>query len=196
MSDTPGIQRSPQTLEPSDDCQTTLGSWQDEKAAESALDAILGEHANLWNVESEVWGRLIQPSVGQADQAVRIDRVLTPKADLINLGWKHGAIGIECKRSGEKIGPAIAQAADYSRSLFELQKNHVRVWLNMVFIWPMSAQHGALASILYQQRIGSAYSHNWTKLRLKVGEHGVLRIGRDGVVEVGGAPTQRKVGSR
>lgn len=193
---TAGTQHSPQILEPLDDCQITWGSWQDEKGAESALDAILEEHASLWTVYREVPGRLIQPTEAQVDRSVRIDRVLTPKAELIKLGWDHGAIGIECKRSGEKIGPAIAQAIDYSRSAFCLPSTGVRVFLNMVFIWPMSAQHGALASILYQQRVGSAYSRNSTKLRLKSGEAGILRIGRDGVIEIGNGSTQRKVGCR
>ena len=55
---------------------------------------------------------IVQPRPGQVQRTVRIDRVLLPKLKLVTAGWTHGAIGIEAKRSGEKIGQPLAQMAD------------------------------------------------------------------------------------
>lgn len=191
-------QQLPQPLEPSEGQQTTLGNWKTELEAEAALDAILAEHSNLWHVQRQVEGQLIQPSESQESKNyLCIDRIVIPKADLLNLGWSHGLIGIECKRSGVKIGEAIAQSADYSRSVFCLERNFFRVWLHMVFIWPMAAQHNALASVLYQQRIGSAFFGERIKLRLKLGEAFVLTIRQNGTIEIGAyCSNHRKAGSR
>lgn len=173
----------------------TIGKWCTEVESVTALDTILGEHKNLWTIYSEVCGQLIQPGYAQQDKSLRIDRILIPRKEFVELGWQHGAIGFECKKSGEKIGPPIAQSTDYSRSLFRLD-NGVKIWLDMVFVWPMAPQHGPLASILYQQRVGSAYCHSWARLKLKLGEVHVLSIDREGTLEIGNAQAQRKAGCR
>lgn len=173
----------------------TLGDWQTEPESLSALDAILSEHSNLWTIRHEVCGELIHPAYGQQEKSLRIDRVLLPKKAFTDSGWRHGAIGFECKKSGEKIGPPIAQSADYARSLFKLETG-LKIWLDMVFVWPMAPQHGPLASALYQQRVGSAYSYKWAKLKLKLGEVGVLHVDPDGSIGFGNSPTARRIGSR
>ena len=169
----------------------TIGDWHTEEDSCVALDAILGE-LGLWRVYREVGGLLIQPRGVQNQLSVRIDRVLIPTARLLGMGWRHGAIGIEVKRSGEKIGPPIAQAMDYLRSVWQLPS--VKVMLDWVFIWPMCPQSGTVESILAQQRIGSACATKWNKLLLSCGNN-ILRVSWDGTVEIGAGTNGRKVGS-
>lgn len=175
----------------------TIGEWQTETESVGALDKILNDHSNLWHIKAEVRGRLIQPGQSQEDRSLRIDRVLIPKQDLLAINWKHGAFGIECKKSGERIGPPIAQATDYNRAIYTLDSG-LKIWLEYVFVWPMDTQHGPLASVLYHQRVGSAswdYSH---KLILRLGEQNLLRIRQDGNISINLSVESdlRKTGSR
>lgn len=176
--------------------QFTTGDWATEAASAAAFDrAIL--QAGLWTRYAEVRGTLTQPRTGQVDKAVRIDRILTPTTRLLDLGWSHGAIGVEIKRSGEKIGPPIAQAMDYTRAVFTLQDHgSIKIALDWVFVWPMAKQGGTVASILSQQRVGSAHSDDWTVLQLKAGESNVISISHDGEISIGSGANGRKVGSR
>ena len=175
--------------------EITLGHWDTEIESCAALDDVLHE-VGLWRIYSEVPGTLLQPRPAQTDVNVRIDRILTPRPELIKLGWPHGNIGIEAKRSGTKIGPPIAQAMDYLRSAWRLPGYNVRILLDWVFIWPMQRQGGTIASILAQQRIGSACSDRWTLLHLKSGEQNIIRVERDGTIDIGAGANGRKVGSR
>lgn len=93
----------------------TIGNWPTETESAAALDAVL-DRVDLWKVYPEVTGTLSQPRPAQAQRSIRIDRVLVPNTRLLQLGWTHGVIGIEIKRSNIKIGPPIAQAMDYSRA--------------------------------------------------------------------------------
>jgi len=137
----------------------TIGEWITEEASCAALDAAL-DSLGLWKVYHEVNGVLTQPRPVQTRVGVRIDRVLIPTKRLLDMGWKHGAVGIEVKRSGEKIGPAISQAMDYLRAVWQLPS--AKIVLDWVFIWPMFKHSGTIASILAQQRIGCAYADRWT----------------------------------
>jgi hypothetical protein len=127
---------------------------------------------------------------------MRIDRILLPTPRLLELGWTHGAVGIEVKRSKVKIGPPLAQAMDYSRTVWTLPGYGVRIWLDWVFLWPMDRQTGSMASILAQNRIGCAYSTKWTVLHLKCGESNLIKIERDGQIDIGDARNGQKAGSR
>ena len=173
----------------------TIGQWLDEASSAQALDLSFSE-AGLWHVYREVPGMLSQPRPSQLERTLRIDRVLLPTQRLLDLGWKHGAVGIEVKRSGVKIGPPIAQAMDYSRAVWTLPGLGVKVWLDWVFLWPMDRQTGAMASILAQNRIGCAYSSKWIVLHLKSGEANLIKIDRDGRIDIGEARNGQKVGSR
>jgi len=116
---------------------------------------------------------------------------------LVGLGWRHGAIGVEIKKSGVKIGGPIAQAMDYSRAVWTLPTaGGIRVWLDWIFIWPMPKQSGPLASVLAQNRIGSASADRWTRLYFKSGEANIIKINNDGPPELGAASNGRSVGSR
>lgn len=172
----------------------TIGDWSTEEESAAALDLAVG--TSLWNVYREVPGILSQPRPSQGTRNVRIDRILVPAQRLILAGWNHGVIGIEIKRSHAKIGPPIAQAMDYSRTVWTLPSAGIKVWLDWVFVWPMDKQIGPTASILAQNRIGSASCDPWTKLHLKSGESNIIRVRRDGSFDIGDALNGCKVGSR
>ena len=181
--------------EPASSC--TVGDWQDESSSAAALDRVLDD-AGLWKVYHEVSGVLIQPRPCQSDQrGLRIDRILVPAEKLLENGWTHGVVGIEIKRSGVKIGPPIAQLMDYSRGVWELPgTGGIRVSCDWVFLWPAEPQHGPLASVLAQNRIGCARSAPWIRLQLKSGEQNLLRVDADGTVRIGEGAAGQKVGSR
>lgn len=174
----------------------TMGDWSTEAASAAALDHRLA-FQNLWTVYCEVPGVLLQPRPGQIDKSVRIDRVLLPSERLYAAGWRHGAIGIEIKRSGVKLGPPVAQAMDYTRAAWTVAgARGISVLLSMVFVWPMPKQYGPLASVLTHNRIGSASFSNWTSLYLQFGDETILHVDRAGEFRLGEIDSGRKVGSR
>ena len=174
---------------------TTAGRWATEADSWAALDRIL-DSCGLFTVYREVAGEILQPRPGQRDRTVRIDRLLTPTAQLIGAGWRYGAVGVEAKRSGEKIGPPLAQIVDYGRSAFTI-RGGLRVWLDWVFLWPLDKQHGTVASFMAQNRLGSAWTSPWRPLELYSGEGRVLTVDRYGRPDIGPAVTNgKRTGSR
>jgi hypothetical protein len=174
--------------------RVTAGAWETEAESCAALDAIL-DRISGFRVFTEVRGAYTQPRVVQDQRTPRIDRVLTPLPWLMDAGWVHGPIGIECKRSGEKLGPPISQCLDYSRALWEI--NHNWVALNWVFLWPAKKTSGTVASILAQQRIGTADTSPYHSLKLASGEAVLALFGADGRLEhVKDGNWGRKTGSR
>lgn len=173
----------------------TIGNWATEAESAAAFDAAVP--LELFKMHKEVRGTLLQPRPAQIGRTVRIDRVLLPTEHLLDLGWKFGIIGCELKRSGAKIGPPIAQAIDYGRSVFTLEPSKFRVYLDYVFIWPMAKHGSTLGSICAQQRIGSALSDGrYSRFALKSGETGILDVQYDGRIRIGGTQAGAKVGSR
>lgn len=152
--------------------------------------------AGLFTVYPEVTGTLVQPRPGQVDKAMRIDRVLVPNNRLVSLGWTHGVIGVELKPTGAKLGPAVSQAMDYSRSTFTLPNGGFQVMPSWVFLYPFDKQHGDMASVMAQHRIGTASTDKWTMLALAAGEANVLRVSWDGTTRIGIANTGTKAGRR
>lgn len=178
-----------------EDRRFTCGEWATEQESAQAFDATIG--SGLWRVYREVRGVLVHPRPCQMDKTVRIDRVLVPTMDLIALGWTHGAIGVEIKRSGEKIGPPVSQAIDYGRSVWTLSAaGNVRVWLDYVFVWPMQGQGSFVGSIMQQNRVGTAEPTYRGGYRLKTGEASLLDVDHLGTVRVGTGVSGMKAGRR
>lgn len=180
-----------------DRLELTLGGFATEADSAAALDERLNA-AGCWHVYREVHGELSQARPAQlaASHHVRIDRLLLPKHQLTSSGWVYGAVGIEIKRSGVDIGPVIAQALDYGRSLWRLPDG-VRVWADWIFIWPMARPHGTVESIFAQNRIGAAHITFDGDLRLLCSSSNTLiTVGRDGGYRLGHPTNGRKVGSR
>lgn len=174
----------------------TGGCWFTEEESADALDQVL-DASGLFRVYHEVPGTLIQPRPGQVDKSVRMDRLLVPTPKLNSAGWTYGAIGIEIKRSGEKLGPAFNQAIDYVRSSWSLADGgNVCLNVHSVFIWPTPKQSGLIASVMAGQRVGSASTSPWVLLYLQLGEETVLRLEHNGKFEIGKNKSGRRVGSR
>lgn len=172
----------------------TNGEYADEKESARALDDILDE-IELFNVYREVKGEYDQPRLLQEEKSPRIDRILSPTPSLVREGWHHGPIGIELKRSGLKIGKVLAQAMDYSRAVW-LLSNGFNIKIKYVFIWPLEKQHGDIASLMAQHRIGSAFHTRYTNLHLMTGEVNILRVDKDGTITIGTVECGRRAGSR
>lgn len=166
-----------------------------EAATAVVFDKIISSF-DLFKLYSEVRGTLIQPRPGQVDKTMRIDRILVPTPRLQDLGWKHGIIGVELKPRDAKLGPAVAQAMDYSRSAWTLPDNGFVVHLSWVFVYPFRKEHGPLASVLAQHRIGTADTDNWTALGLWSGEANILRANWDNTVRIGIGNSGLKAGRR
>lgn len=166
-----------------------------EAEAAADFDAIM-RNIDLFTSYDEVPGTLLQPRPGQIDKGVRIDRILVPNAKLIDAGWRHGIVGVEIKKDCYAFGPYVAQAMDYTRSAFRLGPGNFNTICDYVFIWPIPAQHGPIASIMAQNRVGSAMSWSHKHIQFKCGENNILDadIFR-GNIRIG-ASIGAKVGSR
>jgi hypothetical protein len=174
----------------------TAGSWATEAEAGAALDAVLAEHTHLWTVYREVPGTPIHLRPGQDRNGLRIDRILCPRPALVELGWTAGIVGIEIKRSGEKAGPPLSQCMDYLRASWRLPPSGSHIMLDFVFLWPLGKVAGTLASIMAQQRIGSAFTTGGNSLRLVSGEANILTVRRSGEAHVGACTAGTRIGSR
>jgi hypothetical protein len=174
----------------------TTGAWATEMESCAALDAVLAEHGHLWTVYREVSGTPVHLRPGQDRNGLRIDRILCARPALVELGWTAGIIGIELKRSGEKAGPPLSQCLDYLRASWRLPPAGSHVMLDYVFLWPLPKVAGTLASIMAQQRIGSAFATNSNALRLVSGEANILTVRRSGEVHVGACNAGTRIGSR
>ncbi len=93
----------------------TTGDYATETEAWAAFDVEIEKHSNLFLMEREIEGTYIQARPGTPPKDERIDRILIPRPTLLAAGWVHGPIGVECKHSGKKAGPAIAQAMGRKR---------------------------------------------------------------------------------
>lgn len=169
--------------------------YETETASAAALDSLLAT-ADLFNVYDEVPGTLVQPRPGQIDKAVRIDRILIPNQRLLDLGWRHGIVGVEIKRSDIAIGRPLAQAMDYTRSAFTLPGSRFQIVPTWVFVWPEDKQHGPLASLMAQNRVGVISSKTWALLQFTVGEMVLLHVSHDGTTRLGNQSSGTKAGSR
>lgn len=136
-----------------DQGEQTTGDFATEAEAAAAFDALI-DPAD-WELQKEVWGEILHPRLGVRQQEVRIDRILSPTHSLFERGWTHGAVGVELKKAGEKLGPVIAQAQDYLRSAWRTQKG-VYVLCKYVFVWHLTHVKKSVASVMCQSGIGCA----------------------------------------
>ncbi len=174
----------------------TCGNWATEDDSVLALDLIADE-IDEFIVYRQVRGVYLQPKLDQEIKQPRIDRVLVPKPSLIRRGWRFGPIGIECKRSQEKIGKPIAQLLDYSRASWLIEPDEgLWIMLSWLFLWPLEKTSGPIASILAQHRLGSAETDRYSLLKLSSGEQVLADFDRVGNVRFGAGANGRKVGSR
>jgi hypothetical protein len=137
----------------------TVGDFSTEAEAWAEFDRLVLA-TGAFTLYREVEGDYVQPRPGTELKAARIDRVLVPKLAMVKAGWDGGIIGVEGKRSGEKLGRLINQAIDYTRCVFRLNGDipNILVMPRWVFIYPCERVHGDLESIMTQNRIGTCGS--------------------------------------
>lgn len=183
------------TAVPNISCLTS-GSWIDEVDAVAEFDRRV-EATGCFRIYRECEGVYLQPRCDSELKCPRIDRILTPLPKLLDMGWTHGAIGVECKRSGEKMGPVVAQCLDYSRAVFCLKPGGYYVHCPWVFVWPFEGTVGDFASIMDQGRVGGVWFNRWSLLRLRTGGCiNMLTVLNDGKVELQKIASGRKTGHR
>lgn len=126
--------------------------------------------------------------------------MLVPTAKLRDAGFSHGFVGVEIKASGVNIGPAISQALDYSRSVWRLPGGY-DCMARYYFLFPAKAQGGIAASVMAQNRLGTAEStwpdREYHQLRFKCGEQLFLRYHFEtDQIEIGKLNFGNRTGSR
>lgn len=132
----------------------TTGNFANENDAKARLDEVILS-SGMFHLYTERPGYFVQVRPGQQIKDFAIDRIITPTQALIANGWVHGAIGIECKQSGNTVGPPISQMLDYMRSAFVMPDGRM-IMLSMLLLWPWSGTNGPLRSVVTQQRLGWA----------------------------------------
>ena len=173
----------------------TGGEFETEALAWEHFDRMV-EKTEAFRMHKEVCGEYLQPRFDTEDKSARIDRLLIPLAGAVKAGWVHGAIGVEGKRSGMKVGKLISQAMDYTRCVWELKSPPgMLVMVRWVFVFPVENPKGDLESLMAQNRIG--YVTPFTR-RLAFscgGMHGIV-IHDSGELEAKQLPMGGKRGSR
>jgi hypothetical protein len=143
----------------------------------------------------EVRGAIIHPRLKSGEGAVRIDRILMPGPKLMAAGWEHGPIGVEGKCPGEKMGKALVQATDYTRSTFEL-KPGFHIMLEWVYLWPFRGAYGDLASTMAQNRVGTVHTSPYYSLLFQAAHQHMIEVRKDGAYSVKNSPMGCKRGAR
>lgn len=155
----------------------TCGKWDTEAESVAAFDRYIAA-LGCFNVYTEVRGRYQFLRPAQALKAPRIDRILFPTPRLVEVGWTFGPVGVECKRSGTKTGPALNQLLDYTHAVWKI--NHTWFLPEWYFLWPVQPTSGPLESILAQHRAGGIYMDE--RGRLVVHSRGILAKFTPGVM--------------
>jgi hypothetical protein len=156
----------------------TCGEYSTEKEACAAFDKVM-EDSGLFKVLTEVQGTYIQvPHFKKYDGKPRIDRLLMPNKKLIEAGWKYGAIGVEIKKSGVKVGPPLSQLLDYMSAVWT-GPHGIKVILDYCFLFAMEKTGHALGSIMAQNHIGAACLRypphsEYYRLQFFIGEQAIL----------------------
>lgn len=147
----------------------TAGTWATEADSVAAFDAAV-EATGRFHVYREVKGsyQWLRPS--QEAKTPRVDRVLVPTQRLVEEGWNIGPVAVECKRSGTKTGPPIAQLLDYSHAVWQI--NHTWFMPQWYLLWPIRTVKSTLESVFSQQRLGGIYLDQ--RGRLVMHSRGVL----------------------
>ena len=154
------------------------GDFNDEDSGLTTFDRLIG-FTKLFEIHPQVRGHYIVHRPGCAMKKPRIDRVLVPKPAAVSRGFDR-VVGIEGKCSGDKVGPAITQCIDYSYAVFNV--GIYRLSLGVIFLWPMEVQYGSIASIMAQNRIGTAtLSDCGHDIKLQYASKNVLQITSRGV---------------
>lgn len=170
----------------------SFGAWTTEEESAAEFDRRIAACGLFSRVFNEVRGYYLAFRPNRRQQDARIDRILMPGPKLIAAGWTR-TIGVELKRSDEKIGPALAQAIDYTYVAWNV--GHHWILLENVFLWPFPKQSRAVESVMLQNSVGAIYEGPRSPLIFQL-EKQVIRIEANGDFRVQPAVSGTKVGSR
>ena len=133
----------------------TLGNFKVEKETEVIFDRMLDLHcSNFFVMKKKVRGRYLIDIHSWQDGSPEIDRVLLPTQLAIESGILPEPIGVELKKSGEKIGHAIAQCIDYRHAEFVIDTDSAPQRLDAVFLFEAPFIYNDIASVATQFRVG------------------------------------------
>lgn len=173
--------------------ESACGDFADEAAGLAHLDEMI-ERSKLFVIHREVDGWLLHSLPCSEDKTMRIDRILMPTKLLLDAGWTHGFVGVEAKKPGEKMGPAIAQAGDYMRSAFVSPLTGGRLMLNWCVLYPFEYPSGPTESVLAQNRIATCSPFD-RHLTFKSSAKNLLN-NWNGKIDIRPRDTLRKAGCR
>jgi len=173
----------------------TGGNFTNERQGTLRLLELL-RPTKAFHIYHEVSGTILQPRPGTTQLGVRCDLLLTPTKHLLDHGYHSGAICIECKANGKKIGPAICQAMDYARSAFSLPSSNIRVVPSYCFVWHMGALYDGMGSITCQHNVGSLCEHRGSLRFLLPGGQFLGFDETSQIVKVRTPTSGRRAGSR
>lgn len=173
------------------DIEKFFGAWSTEADSAAEFDRRV-ESTGLFRSYAEVPGYYLAARIHRQPKSARIDRILFPTPKLRDAGWST-PIGVELKRSGERVGAAVSQAIDYTYAAFEVAGTFVH--LELIFLWPLEKQGYAIKSVMTQNGIGEVFETR-SDLLVFNSEYSLIRCKRDGSVETRPHVAARKVGSR
>lgn len=170
----------------------SFGTWETESESAAEFDRRIERCGLFARMFPEVDGHYMAYRPNRNGRNARIDRVLLPGKRLIDAGWT-ATIGVEIKRSGEKIGPSLAQAIDYTWCNWNV--GHYWMWCEHIFLWPFEKQFHATESVLAQNGVGVVYESQSASLIFRLDQE-VIVANLDGTMRVAKSRAGRKVGSR
>jgi len=176
--------------------QRTDGAFLDEAQALAAFDRIV-EANGAFRLYREVPGEYLQPRPDTEDKGARIDRLLVPLKPAVDAGWRAGAIAVEGKCSGKKLGPIVSQALDYSRCAWTLEEGvpGLRLLCLWTFLFPVKDLNCDLGLIAANNRIGQCSIRN-ESLSFSCCATGILTVETSGGLRVRNPAMGKKRGSR
>jgi hypothetical protein len=180
----------PLSLPPFDDGEEFSGAFATEAESAAEFDRVVAA-SGLFDSSPEVDGFYLSARIHRAPKTARIDRILFPTKKLRAAGW-HQPFGVELKRSGEKLGPALCQAIDYTYAAFEVRG--VFVALPMIFLWPLVMPKRSAQSVMVHNGVGAAYVDKRGALRFESERTLIYSLGDE--LRVSAHVAGRKVGSR
>ncbi len=175
-----------------DRSRPSFGAWATEEASAAEFDRRIESSGLFSRVFKEVTGYYLTYRPNRQQRNARIDRVLLPGKKLIDAGWTR-VIGVELKRSDEKIGKPLAQAIDYTYCAW----NVGNYWMlcEHVFLWPFEKQNRGIESVMAQNGVGVIYETPAAPLVFQL-ERQVIRVNRDESTKIAIPESGMKVGSR
>jgi len=159
---------------------------------EDRLAAFL-EGTGLFRLFRQVMGRALwapSPAAGR----VRADVLVVASRRGLAAGWRAGPILFEVKRPGRAIGPGLCQLMDYLACAWRLS-NGVEILPAFGFLFPAEKQHGPLASVMAQNRVGTS-DLGPGGLVCWAGEQRVVTVREDGTLRLGAMDIGKKFGAR